>query len=110
MDSSQLWHFFGVRNDLRGELNSPVVEWLNKGLISASSPNDCSLLGLGYTGRPRRSRGTNSGTSLLYQEKSLICIPTTRMKVNVSTSNIAVVPTQTFVTTQLRFGVTRGEP
>eukprot|EP00976_Prorocentrum_cordatum_P020048 406089-Prorocentrum_minimum.AAC.1 len=25
MDNSQLWHFFGARNDFGGELNSPVV-------------------------------------------------------------------------------------
>eukprot|EP00959_Pyramimonas_sp_CCMP1952_P398471 8349420-Pyramimonas_sp.AAC.1 len=34
MDHSQLWCFFGVRKDLGGELNSPVVERLNKGLMS----------------------------------------------------------------------------
>eukprot|EP00976_Prorocentrum_cordatum_P034882 709117-Prorocentrum_minimum.AAC.1 len=28
----------GVRKYLGGELNSPVAEWLNKGLMSASSP------------------------------------------------------------------------
>eukprot|EP00959_Pyramimonas_sp_CCMP1952_P433098 9069166-Pyramimonas_sp.AAC.1 len=38
MDDSQLWHFFGVRKDLGGELNIPVVEWLNKGLMSVSNP------------------------------------------------------------------------
>eukprot|EP00959_Pyramimonas_sp_CCMP1952_P301854 6315955-Pyramimonas_sp.AAC.1 len=36
MDNSQLWHFFGVRNDLGGELNSPVVDWLNRGLMDNS--------------------------------------------------------------------------
>eukprot|EP00959_Pyramimonas_sp_CCMP1952_P433139 9069975-Pyramimonas_sp.AAC.1 len=40
-DDSQLWHFFGVRNYLGGEVNSPVVEWLNKGLkMTVSSPTD----------------------------------------------------------------------
>eukprot|EP00959_Pyramimonas_sp_CCMP1952_P223851 4680763-Pyramimonas_sp.AAC.1 len=37
MRSSHLWSFFGVRKQFRGELNPPVVEWLNKGLISVSS-------------------------------------------------------------------------
>eukprot|EP00976_Prorocentrum_cordatum_P072544 1180755-Prorocentrum_minimum.AAC.9 len=47
MDSPQLWHFFGVRKYLGGELNSPVVEWFNKGLMSllspSSAPGDPSL-------------------------------------------------------------------
>eukprot|EP00976_Prorocentrum_cordatum_P101762 1192776-Prorocentrum_minimum.AAC.1 len=38
MDNPRLGHFFGVRNYLGGELNSPVVEWLNKGLMAVSSP------------------------------------------------------------------------
>ena len=36
-DNPQIWHFFGVCKDLGGELNSSVVEWLNKGLMSVSS-------------------------------------------------------------------------
>eukprot|EP00959_Pyramimonas_sp_CCMP1952_P183216 3830524-Pyramimonas_sp.AAC.1 len=39
MDDSQLGRFSGVRKDLGGESNSAVVEWLNRGLMSASSPN-----------------------------------------------------------------------
>ena len=38
MDDSQLGHFFGVRKDLGGELNSSVAYRLNKGLMSVSSP------------------------------------------------------------------------
>eukprot|EP00959_Pyramimonas_sp_CCMP1952_P390509 8183318-Pyramimonas_sp.AAC.1 len=30
----------GVRKYLGGELNSPVVDWLNKGLMTVSSPTD----------------------------------------------------------------------
>eukprot|EP00976_Prorocentrum_cordatum_P067080 1178580-Prorocentrum_minimum.AAC.1 len=40
MDNPQLWHFFGFRKYLGGELNSPVVEWLNKGLMSVWSPTN----------------------------------------------------------------------
>ena len=44
MDNSQLWHFFGVRKYLGGELtNSPVAELLNKGLMSVRSPNGRSV-------------------------------------------------------------------
>eukprot|EP00976_Prorocentrum_cordatum_P101135 1192494-Prorocentrum_minimum.AAC.2 len=39
MDNPQLWHLFGLRKYLDGELNSPVVEWLNKGLTAAWSPS-----------------------------------------------------------------------
>eukprot|EP00959_Pyramimonas_sp_CCMP1952_P079724 1667406-Pyramimonas_sp.AAC.1 len=38
MDNPQLGHFFGVRKYWGGEFNSPVVEWLNKGLMAVSSP------------------------------------------------------------------------
>eukprot|EP00959_Pyramimonas_sp_CCMP1952_P081982 1712868-Pyramimonas_sp.AAC.1 len=37
-DNPQLRHFFGVRKYLRGELNSPLVERLNKGSTAAWSP------------------------------------------------------------------------
>eukprot|EP00959_Pyramimonas_sp_CCMP1952_P353825 7413229-Pyramimonas_sp.AAC.1 len=39
-DNSQLGHFFGVRIYFGGELNSPVVEWLNKDLMSMLSPRE----------------------------------------------------------------------
>eukprot|EP00976_Prorocentrum_cordatum_P051816 1046484-Prorocentrum_minimum.AAC.1 len=35
---SQLGGSFGVRTYLGGELNSPVVEWLNKGLMFVHRP------------------------------------------------------------------------
>eukprot|EP00959_Pyramimonas_sp_CCMP1952_P111462 2331435-Pyramimonas_sp.AAC.1 len=65
MESSHLCHFFGLRKCLDGELNSPVVEWLNKGLMSVPSPNDSwvwrntfgPLLGeLGFTWSEYRPR------------------------------------------------------
>eukprot|EP00959_Pyramimonas_sp_CCMP1952_P014174 299809-Pyramimonas_sp.AAC.1 len=37
-DNSRLGHFFSDRAYLGGELNSPVVERLNKGLTAAQSP------------------------------------------------------------------------
>eukprot|EP00959_Pyramimonas_sp_CCMP1952_P111272 2327756-Pyramimonas_sp.AAC.1 len=38
MDSSQLWHCFGARKYLGGELNSPVAKRLNRGLTTAWGP------------------------------------------------------------------------
>eukprot|EP00959_Pyramimonas_sp_CCMP1952_P071662 1496851-Pyramimonas_sp.AAC.2 len=38
MDNSRLGHFFSVDNYLGGELNSPVVEGLTKGLMTVWSP------------------------------------------------------------------------
>eukprot|EP00959_Pyramimonas_sp_CCMP1952_P276234 5774189-Pyramimonas_sp.AAC.1 len=39
MENSLVGHFFGSRKCLGEELISPVVEWLNKGLMAVSSPN-----------------------------------------------------------------------
>eukprot|EP00959_Pyramimonas_sp_CCMP1952_P465814 9488960-Pyramimonas_sp.AAC.1 len=43
MDNPQLGHFFGARKYLGGELDSPVVEWLNKGLMAAWGPTRAHL-------------------------------------------------------------------
>eukprot|EP00959_Pyramimonas_sp_CCMP1952_P064462 1345982-Pyramimonas_sp.AAC.1 len=37
-DNPHLWLLFGVCKYSGGESNSPVAEWLNKGLMSASNP------------------------------------------------------------------------
>eukprot|EP00976_Prorocentrum_cordatum_P089016 1187576-Prorocentrum_minimum.AAC.4 len=39
MHNSQLGHFLSVRKDLGEDLNSPVVEWLNRSLMAAWSPS-----------------------------------------------------------------------
>eukprot|EP00976_Prorocentrum_cordatum_P059410 1175482-Prorocentrum_minimum.AAC.1 len=39
MDNSHLGQFFGAHKYLGGKFNSPVVEWLNKGLMVVWSPN-----------------------------------------------------------------------
>eukprot|EP00976_Prorocentrum_cordatum_P013605 271618-Prorocentrum_minimum.AAC.1 len=39
MNDSQLGHFFGGGEYLGGELNSPVVEWLNKGSTAVWNPS-----------------------------------------------------------------------
>eukprot|EP00959_Pyramimonas_sp_CCMP1952_P369031 7729731-Pyramimonas_sp.AAC.1 len=38
MDNPQLGHFYGVRKYFGGDSNSPVAEWLDKGLMAVSSP------------------------------------------------------------------------
>eukprot|EP00976_Prorocentrum_cordatum_P043097 873353-Prorocentrum_minimum.AAC.1 len=57
-DSFHLRHFSDVREKNAGELNSSVVEWLNKGLMAVSSPNRrCPRLAPGGDrGLPRQPR------------------------------------------------------
>eukprot|EP00976_Prorocentrum_cordatum_P102020 1192876-Prorocentrum_minimum.AAC.2 len=55
MDNPQLWHFFGVRKYSGGQLNSPVVERLDRGLMAVSSSPICRPRGalVLCSGRPQ---------------------------------------------------------
>eukprot|EP00976_Prorocentrum_cordatum_P062745 1176830-Prorocentrum_minimum.AAC.5 len=56
-----------VREYLGGELNSPVVEWLNdKGLMAVSSPGGCAHMG----GSSAEDSGGSSLTTLKWRARA----------------------------------------
>ena len=74
MDNSRLWRFFGVGKYSREPLNSPVAEWLDKRLMSVSSPTQ-NMNG-DYLDATRGKLGGESNSPVVeWLNKGLLTVP-----------------------------------